>query len=259
MALALLTFCYVLISCYIATPPAGGVCCSNHPQLYASVSRFWTFAILWKLPLFFLSCANTVQWLISFRILGAHLFEDCILTTQPSGKNTQEKQPSPFHPLAIQANLQFSAERDAVLTCIQEETICSPWKLLHPLALTASCSTQTAHQLLPRRLWGFPSGRYSFPAQFCQTLSISAGYCSSSKCLETKECGRWDIRLARSSCTVKWILYGLFFFFFSLLLSLAHHFQAQERVSSCRPCQRCSQCQSWLSFICSDKGLNMHR
>lgn len=55
--------------------------CSNHPQLCASVRRFWTFAILWKLPLFFLSCANTVQWLISFHIPGAHLFADCILTT----------------------------------------------------------------------------------------------------------------------------------------------------------------------------------
>lgn len=66
--------CHVLVSHNIATPPAGGVRCSNHPQLCASVSRFWNFAILWKLPLFFLSCANTVQWLISFHILGAHLF-----------------------------------------------------------------------------------------------------------------------------------------------------------------------------------------
>lgn len=164
MALALLTFCYILLSPYVATPPAGGVCCSNHPQLCASVSRFWTFAILWKLPLFFLSCANTVQWLISFHILGAHLFQDCILTTQLSGKNTQEIQPSPFLPFAIQANLQFSAEGDAILSCIQEETICSPWKLLHPLALTVSCSTQTAHHLLGKEAFGLSWWEVHFPS-----------------------------------------------------------------------------------------------
>lgn len=133
---------------------------------------------------FFLSCANTVQWLISFHILGAHLFADSTLTTQSSGTNMQEIQPSPFFPLAIQANLQFSAEGDAVLSCIQEETICSLWKLLHPLALTVSCSTQTPHQLRARRLSGLPGGRYTLPAQCCQMLNISAGYHSSSTCLE---------------------------------------------------------------------------
>ena len=128
---------------------------------------------------------------------------DCILTTQPSGKNTQEVQPSPVLPLALRANLQFSAEGDAVLTCIQEEAICSPWKLLHPLASTVSCSTQTARQSPARRLLGFPGGRHTFPAQFCQALSISAGYRSSSTCRETEGCGRWELPLARSSCVAK--------------------------------------------------------
>lgn len=181
MALALLTLCSVLISCYVATPLAGGVCCSNHPQLCASVSKFWTFAILWKLPPFFLSCANTVQWLISFCILGAHLFQTVHWQPNQVGK-TQRRWKG--LPLAAQAKMQLSVERDAVLTCIQEETICSTGKLLHPLAWTVSYSPPSAHQLLARRLSGFPSERDTFPAQFHQMLSISAGYHSSSTCLE---------------------------------------------------------------------------
>lgn len=95
MALTLITLCSVLISCYVSTPPAGGVCCSNHPQLCASVSKFWTFAILWKLPPFFLSCANTVQWLISSWILGAHLFQ----TVQWQPNHVEKIQRRQSHPL----------------------------------------------------------------------------------------------------------------------------------------------------------------
>lgn len=102
MALTLITLCSVLISCYVSTPPAGGVCCSNHPQLCASVSRFWTFAILWKLPPLFLSCANTVQWLISFWILGAHLFQTVHWQPNHVEKNTKEMEPSPSFPLQLE-------------------------------------------------------------------------------------------------------------------------------------------------------------
>lgn len=77
----------------------------------------------------------------------------------------------PFLPLAARAKMQLSAERDAVLTCIQEGTICSTGELLHPLAWTASYTPPSAHQLLARKCSGFLSGRDTFPAQFHQMLS----------------------------------------------------------------------------------------
>lgn len=114
-------------------------------------------------------------------------------------------------PLAAQAKMQLSVERDAVLTCIQEETICSTGKLLHPLAWTVSYSPPSAHQLLARRLSGFPSERDTFPAQFHQMLSISAGI-TPPQCV-WKGCGRWDIPLARCSFILNPPTWGFGVFF----------------------------------------------
>lgn len=112
--------------------------------------------------------------------------------------------------------MQLSAERDAVLTCIQEETICSPGKLLHPLAWTISYSPPSARQLLTR-LPGFCSGRDILPAQFHQMQGITYPQ------YVWKGFGRWDISLARCSFVLNlstWGYEGFFQLSFAFCTSL---------------------------------------
>lgn len=114
MAVAWLTYCCIPISHCVVTPPARGVCCSNHPQLCALRAGFEALPPLGSSHCFFFHVLMQFAVLSPLTSLGHTSLSGCTPpAAQLSGKNTQRFSCPPASP--VHFGLTCSSQMNSVL------------------------------------------------------------------------------------------------------------------------------------------------